>query len=155
MALHIGWVDVKSGEPVDDKSRAGLRISSPESPLKHQYIPTHGGYNTGSSTSLIQTYRSRKNVRRSSIGFASSLPSSSFISSSLSKRMVKFNGLPRFDWNLRSCRASTILGPKLFLLSVVVSLLEEKTLSQGTAEAWMGRISMASLNSVGNLYSFS
>jgi len=38
----------------------------------------------------------------------------------------------------------------LFLLGVVVSLLEENTLSQGTEEAWMGRIFMASLNNVGN-----
>ena len=39
-----------------------------------------------------------------------------------------------------------------FLFAVMVSLLEENTLSQGTDEACIGKISMASLNNVGKLF---
>jgi hypothetical protein len=44
-----------------------------------------------------------------------------------------------FNANFRTCSASINSGFILFLFLVSVSALEEKTLSQGTADAWIGR----------------
>jgi hypothetical protein len=62
---------------------------------------------------------------------------------------VKSKVLPYLTENLRIWSASIKSGLTRFRLAVTVSFADEKTRSQGTADAWIGRISMASRKIVG------
>ena len=64
--------------------------------------------------------------------------------------LVKFStDVPCFTENFKICNASIKSGPMWFLCIVMVSLADEKTLSHGTAEPWIGRMSIARWKRVG------
>ena len=80
---------------------------------------------------------------------AAALDLSSFIWKSMSKPNVKFKPWPCFMENLSNCKASISSGLMQLHWAVIVSFAEEKTLSHGTAEPWIGKISIARAKIVG------
>jgi hypothetical protein len=62
---------------------------------------------------------------------------------------VKFKDRPFLIENLRICNISINSGEIRFRRGAIVSLADENTLSQGTAEAWIGMMSMAREKIVG------
>ena len=75
--------------------------------------------------------------------------SNSVSSSVQSNPFVKSKPLPCFTENLSNCNARINSGLIWLLQAVIVSFADEKTRSHGTAEPWIGRISIASLKIVG------
>ena len=69
--------------------------------------------------------------------------SNSMISESLSKPSMKLKPWPFETKNFNICKASISSGKIQLQWTDMVSLAEEKTLLQGTAEPWMGIISIA------------
>lgn len=79
----------------------------------------------------------------------SSRHSNSWTSSSQVVPAVKSKPFPCRIENLSTWRASISSGAMQLLRNVIVSLLDENTRSQGTADPWIGNMSMARAKSVG------
>lgn len=114
-----------------------------------------GVSDSGISDQLIQsslfTSKDCKKSRGLSEGWflTSRIDSMARLSTSPFSQSVKSREWPIRNENLRIWRDSIIDGDRLLRRAVIVSLADENTRSHGTAEPWMGKMSMAMRKSVG------